>query len=336
MPVLFSTGAGNIRAAVAYFVQSQSGNILSIGSCRSAPQCPAVVMPSSGTLTIQQFGFPLLDLGGMTPTASLVDSQFTGLDLEGPVECSVYLENVTNVSVGLSQANADGDGVFTAGLCSRKSSLFQVDSPGTMTQDNDGYGYSQMYGAADQGVGGVIGDGIFDWFPTAGSGANAVPSLNIGGGYNSSTGPDIQYRGNSYLYPNTPMGERINSANGAGKPTQLAMYQSGFYSLDQSTATTYYIPYLVSNTSQYITYNLGQVWEFFNQGTGTAIIAVCNDGANHSCTAGENASGNLFNNRTHTNNQLVLSPGQSARVVSAQTGGGVNYWAVVYTNGVVN
>jgi hypothetical protein len=336
MPVLFTAGAGNIRAEVTYFVQSQSGNTLSIGSCRSTPQCPAVVLPSSGSLTIQQFGFPLLDLGGMTPTASLVDSQFTGLDLEGPVDCSIYLENAANVSIGLSQANADANGIFTAGFCSRKSVLFQVDSPGAMTQDNDGYGYSQMYGSAEQGTGGVIGDGLFDWYPTVGSGANSVPSLNIGGGYNSSTGPDIQYRGNSYLYPNTPMGERINSANGAGKPTQLAMYQSGFYSLDQSTPTTYYIPYLVGNTSQYITYNLGQVWEFFNQGSGTAVIAVCNNSTNRACSGRQNASGNLFNNLPHTNNQLILSSGQSARLVSAQTGSGVNYWAVVYTNGTIN
>jgi hypothetical protein len=336
MPVLFTAGAGNIRAGVTYFVQSQSGNTLSIGSCRSTPQCPAVVLPSSGTLTIEQFGFPLLDLGGLTPTAALVDSQFTGLDLEGPVDCSIYLENVTSVSIGLSQANTDGGGVPTAGLCTRKSSLFQVDSPGAVTEDNDGYGYNQIYGAADQGTGGVIGNGIFNWYPTAGSGANAVPSLNVGGGYDSSTGPDIQYRGNSYLYPNTPLGERINSANGAGKPTQLAMYQSGFYSLDQSTPTIYYIPYLVGNTSQYITYNLGQVWEFFNQGSGTAVIEVCNNSTNGSCTGRQNASGNLFNNVPHTNNQLVLLSGQSARLVSAQTGSGVNYWAVVYTNGTIN
>jgi hypothetical protein len=336
MPVLFAGTAGNVRQEVTYLVQSQSGNTLSIGSCRSTSQCPAVVLPSSGTLTIEQFGFPLLDLGGMTPTAALVDSQFTGLDLEGPVDCSVYMENVANVSIGLSQANAGGDGVYTAGLCSRKSSLFQVDSPAPITQDNDGYGYSQMYGGADQGTGGVIGDGIFNWYPTVGSGANSVPSLNIGGGYNSSTGPDIQYRGNSYLYPNTPIGERINSANGAGKPTQLAMFQSGFYSLDQSTPTIYYIPYLVANTNQYITYNLGQVWEFFNQGSATALIQVCNDSTNRSCTGKQVASGNLFNNVPHANNQLELLPGQSARLVSAQTGGGVNYWAVVYTNGTIN
>jgi hypothetical protein len=336
MPVLFTAAAGNIRAQVTYFVQSQSGNTLSIGSCRTISQCPAVALPSSGALKIEQFGFPLLDLGGSTPTASLVDSQFTGLDLEGPVDCSIYLENASNVSIGLSQTNAGADGVITAGFCSRKSSSFQIASPAAMTQDNDGYGYSQMYGSADQGTGGVIGDGIFDWYPTAGSGANSVPSLNIGGGYNSSTGPDIQYRGNSYLYPNTPMGERINSADGAGKPTQLAMYQSGFYSLDQSTPTIYYIPYLVGNTSQYITYNLGQVWEFFNQGSGVAVIEVCNNSTNRSCSGGQNASGNLYNNVPHTNNQLVLAPGQSARLVSAQTGGGVNYWAVVYTNGTIN
>ena len=335
MPVLFAAAAGNVRKEVTYFVQSQSGNTLSIGSCRSTSQCPAVVLPTSGTLTITQFGFPLLDLGGLTPTAALVDSQFTGLDMEGPVDCAIYLENTANVSIGISQTDASGDGVFTAGLCSRKSSLFQVDSPAPMTQDNDDYGYSQMYGSAEQGTGGVIGNGIFDWFPTVGSGANSVPSLNIGGGYNSSTGPDIQYRGNSYLYPNTPMGERINSANGAGTPEQLAMFQSGFYSLDQSTQSIYYIPYLVSNTNQYITYNLGQVWEFFNQGSGTAIIEVCNSSTNGTCTGGQNASGNLFNNVPHTSNQLILSSGQSARLVSAQTGGGVNYWAVIYTNGSI-
>ena len=336
MPVLFTAGAGNIRANVTYFVQSQSGNTLTMGLCRSVAQCPAVTAPSSGTLTITQFGFPLLDLGGLTPTAALVDSQFTGLDLEGPVDCAIYMENVTNVTVGLSQANSGTSRVFTAGLCSRKSSSFQVDSPGAITQDNDGYGYSQLFGAADQGAGSAIGNGIFDWYPTVGSGANSVPSLNIGGGYNSNTGPDIQYRGNSYLYPNTPLGERINSANGGGRPTQLAMYQSGFYSLDQSTPTTYYIPYLVSNANQYITYNLGQVWEFFNQGSGTAVIEVCNSSTNGACTGGQNASGNLFNNVPHTTNRLTLLQGQSARLVSAQTGGGVNYWAVVYTNGTIN
>jgi hypothetical protein len=337
MPVLFTTAAGNIRAEVTYFVQSQSGNTLSIGACRTTSECPAVDLPPSGALTIVQFGFPLLDLGGLTPTASLVDSQFTGLDLEGPVDCAVYLENVSNVSIGLSQTNpAAGNGVFTAGLCSRKSGSFQVDSPAAFTQDNDGSAYSQTYGSAYQGVSGVTGNGIFDWYPTAGSGANSVPSLNIGGGYDSSTGPDIQFRGNSYLYPNTPIGERINSADGAGTPTQLAMFHSGFYSLDQTTPTIYFIPYLVSNTNQYITYNLGQVWEFFNQGSAAATIQVCNSNTNGTCTGGENTSGNLFNNVEHTNNQLVLLPGQSARLISAQTGSGVNYWAVIYTNGTIN
>ena len=335
MPVLFSGAAGNVLKDVTYFVQSQSGNMLSIGACRSVSQCPTLVLPTSGSLTITQFGFPLLDLGGMTPSASLVDSQFTGLDMEGPVDCSIYLENTANVTIGISQTNAAGGGVFTAGLCSRKSSLFQVDSPTAMTQDNDNYGYSQMFGSAEQGASGTIGNGLFDWYPTAGSGANSIPSLNIGGGYNSNTGPDIQYRGNAYLYPNTPIGERINSANGAGTPTQLATYQSGFYSLDQSAQTVYYIPYLVSNTNQYITYNLGQVWEFFNQGSGVAIIEVCNNSANGACTGGQNTSGNLFNNAQHASNQLVLSPGQSARLVSAQTRSGVNYWAVVYTNGTI-
>jgi hypothetical protein len=336
MPVIFPTGSGNIRPNITYFVQSQSGNLLRIGACRTTSQCPAVALPSSGTLTITQFGYPLLDLGGLTPTASLVDSQFTGLDLEGPVDCAIYLENVANVSIGISQTSIGAvGGLLGAGLCSRKSSAFQINSPTVFTQDNDGTAYSQTFGSVDQSASSVLGSGIFDWYPTEGSGANSIPALNIGGG-DSTTGPDIQYRGNSYLYPNTPIGVRINSANGGGTATQLAMSQSGFYSLDQAAATTYYIPYLVGNTSQYITYNLGQVWEFFNQGSANATIQVCNSSTNGACTGGQNASGNLFNNVAHTNNQLVLAPGQSARLISAQTGSGVNYWAVTYTSGTIN
>jgi hypothetical protein len=338
MPVLFSTAAGNLRANVTYFVQSQAGNALRIGSCRSPSECPAVTLPSSGTAAIRQYGFPLLDLGGLTPTAALVDSQFTGLDLEGNIDCAIYLENTANVSIGVSQTNgSSAPGGFEASLCSRKSMSFSVNSAAALAEDNDGYGYSQTFGSAYQGTNfGAMGDGLFDWFPSDGNGSNSVPSLNIGGSYNWSTGPDLQLRGNAYIYPNTPIGERINTANGAGVPTQLAIFQSGFYSLDQSVATIYYIPYLLGNTNQYITYNLGQVWEFFNQGSGTATIEVCNSSTNGPCTAGQNASGNLFNNVPHTNNQLVLKQGQSARLVSAHTGGGVNYWAVIYTNGMID
>ncbi len=339
MPVIFTAGSGNVRSNIAYFIQSQSGNALSIGSCRTTSECPAVSLPSSGTSTIKQFGFPLLDLGGVTPNAALSDSQFTGLDLEGYVACAIYLENVVDVSIGISQTNgSSAAGGFDAPLCSRKSVGFAVDSPQPIAEDNDGYGYSQTDGGAFQGTNiGAIGNGLFDWFPTDGSGSNSIPSLNIGGSYNSNTGPDIQYRGTAFLYPNTPIGERINTANGAGAATQLAYYQSGFYSLDQTVATTYYIPYLVGNTNSYITYNLGEVWEFFNQGTGTATIRVCNSsGTNPSCTGGQNVSGNLFNNVAHANNQIVLTQGQSARIISAHTSSGVNYWAVIYTNGTIN
>jgi hypothetical protein len=337
MPVIFPAAFGNLRANVTYFVQSQSGNSLRIGACRSTSQCPAVSLPASGTATIKQFGFPLLDLGASNSTGALVDSQFTGLDLEGPIDCAVYMENTVNVSIGISQTGGGSVGPYPAGLCARKSMSFTVDAPAAILEDNDGYGYSQTFGSAFQGTNfGTIGNGLFDWYPTDGSGSNSVPSLNIGGSYDSGNGPDIQLRGNAYLYPNTPIGERINTANGAGNPTQLAIFQSGFYSLDQTTATTYYIPYLISNTNLYITYNLGQVWEFFNQGSGVATIQVCNNATNGACSGGQNASGNLFNNVPHANNQIVLKQGQSARLVSAHTGSGVNYWAVMYTNGTID
>lgn len=306
MPVRFTANSGNIHANWAYFILSQSGNTLSIGTQRAGS---AVTLPGSGTLTIQQTGYPLVDIGGVTPSQAVADSYFNGLDLEGPALGSVYCENCQKVAIGINQSTNS-----FLGLVFRSSGLMRVESMESgLTPDFDSISANTLLtGAIGPGIafGGNGWGVIYD-------GTNQMQGINLAVGNTKLNAPNIfNGGGNSFIRFNAAASESQVNVSATG--FTFGAFQSGYYVLEPTTSQTWILPAL--NNSSIFASLVSIRFKFNNTGTAAAIIQPS-----------ANTSGQLINNTAHTTNQVSLAAGQWAEFVGVLSNGGVTYWSLITT-----
>lgn len=306
MPVLFTASNGNLQANFTYFVLSQSGNTLSVGNCRG---CSAITLPGSGTLTIQQYGYPLLDLGGLlTSTQGMPSSTFTGLDLEGDALGSVYVENSTAVNLGINQVTNSKWGVVG------RQAQIEVHNMGPgITPDLDGNsGNSVWFGLVKKGV-------QFNQYPMGiyPDNTNNTQGLSLWpGGNQILAAPNLINRGNAFIYPNAPIGDTPQEVTTGAT---LSVLRSGYYACNSGSSQTYVLPAMSNGSVQSST--VGIRYKFNNIGAGACVIQPS-----------ANTSGQLINNAAHTTNQVSLSQGQWAEFIgSLNAAGSVTYWSVITT-----
>lgn len=307
MPVRFTAGSGNIVINQTYLVLTNDGTNISIGNSRGAS---AITLPGSGTLTIQQLGYPLLDLGGpITTTSGEPSSIFWGLDIEGGALGSIYAENSVGLDIHLNQVTNAGTGIVL-----RNSQATIRNSAAAFTIDEDGAsGASIMLGNVLKGPNVGYPMGLYT------DGSNSTPGLTVGPSMQrTSTAPDLVVKGsNGFLYPNVPWGETIQTA--VTSTRTIDIFRGGFYNCEQSGVATYTFGAALTNAALQSSQVGCRFW-FNNTGSANAVIAPST-----------NATGNLINNAAHTSNICTLAAGQWALFVGALSSGGTTYWSVITT-----
>lgn len=311
MPVKFTTGSGNIAAGVTYFVLSNNGTNLSVGSSRGGA---ALTLPTLSP-TITQLGYPLLDLGGLiTTTLGQPNSIFQGLDLEGSALGSIYAENCLGLDLHINQiTNGSGTGIVL------RSSQAIVRSYGSAFAIDDSSGSVIVFGGV------LKSPQPFLPYPVGlySDGTNSVPGFSIGTGLQTTVAaPNFVVKGNNgFIYPNAPFGETVQASLTA--TATVGIIRSGLYNCEQASAATYTFSAALTNAA-IISSQVGARFWFNNVGAGNATIVPST-----------NAAGNLINNTAHTNNQVLLTPGQWAYFVGSLSSGGTTYWSVI-TNGTIS
>jgi hypothetical protein len=128
MPITFTTTPPTgYTANIYYFVTSQSGNTIQVAPYRSAS---ATAATATGSCTISQYGYPLVELGG--PNAgSISDFHFSSIVTEGPGP-QVYLENAVN---GYVESIETTPGATTFVARNSGNILYQLTSGGSTDFD---------------------------------------------------------------------------------------------------------------------------------------------------------------------------------------------------------
>lgn len=334
MPVLLGANSGATKTGVVYFVLTNTGAAITLANFRGGA---AVTNGGSGTTTITQYGYPLMDLGGvLSSTSVLTASDIRNCDLETTPAAAgicIYRESCNGVTMMVNQMTSP-----TAGPndCMRNGCVFcqtiSINAAITPDWDSSSVTGNLMSGqrtintTAPNSGSGVFWDSnrgmaAFNIFgnvgttPPAGQGTVGLSDLYV-------AGPN----GGDQIYPYRPIGKRIWNVTGTTSLIWGNGYYSGYYSCEGS-GITLTLPAL-SNASIQASSN-GQAWYFINiNQAGTCIIKPS-----------ANSSGQFINNASAlTNNQVSLAAAsnttavvQWARFTAQVTNGGTTYWAVETT-----
>jgi len=132
LPVSFSSTNYGFKQYQTYMVLSVNGNTLTLGNQKSGS---AISATGSGSLTIQSYGMPDVEVVGRISGSLVQDSKFYGFDIEGNTTAALYLENCTNCKFDIGQLPAHANVVD---ICGRNASYNEIIAFCGATTDLDG------------------------------------------------------------------------------------------------------------------------------------------------------------------------------------------------------
>jgi hypothetical protein len=332
MPVQWAVAiGGGFNVSTTYFVLSRSvttgaGN-LTLGSQRAGP-----AITFSGTTTSQtlnQQGYPLLDLGGINGFGSLSNCVFKGLDLEGAGFADIYLEGCTAINVeSLTIVQEFSSTPKSVGMCLRnsiQSYIISLSSALRTDFDSTSAQKTLFYGAKSHGVS-----------PTALSPAgmfydqdNSMFGISLAA--DGPTGPPQLYNANGLfggmLVARIPMCQPQTSFT-AGTSTQIQAFNGGVVSLEVTTASqTFVLPNLVA-TATFINATVGMPMTLVNPGN-QATPQTCTISKFGTVGTGQSiiSAGSAFST-------ITLTAGSAVQLVAMKNAANtVSWWQVVSNNG---
>lgn len=197
LPVWVTTTGNGFTLGRTYMVNSVAGNTITLATSKSTA---AISATASGTLTLNSYGMPLVEVVGLGSTNACQGDHFEWLDLEGASTAPLYLENTSLgdyrlVSNATCQAMVVGRSVGYSKIRSDLAAWLDFDSNTAMSYEG----------------------ALSGWRQTAlpGRWQNSTLGLNeIGFG---SVNGDIQQRTGGFLYPS---GSGIGTKVGIGDSTQ--------------------------------------------------------------------------------------------------------------------
>lgn len=128
LPFVFTTiaGSSNIYANVVYYVTSVNANILTFSERKGDTN----ITPSgTGTVSINTWGFPAIEIGGVGTNPQIACSSFTGMDIEGHSSAPLHLQYVYK---------SDINPVQCGGVIARQVATTTVRCPDEPLTDFDG------------------------------------------------------------------------------------------------------------------------------------------------------------------------------------------------------
>jgi hypothetical protein len=307
MPVQFTSSADTtFVTGRSFFVLTQVGNNLTLGNYRGGS---ALTASGSTSPTIQQYGFPGLDLGGISPVAGAITaSSFTGLDLEGPSCAVCYVEDGENVVVELHEVSQAANVIHVVLRQSLFVSIGGFAAPITLDMDGFNPGTNRLMGPAiNSASGGNIGKnngaaGLYYDYTNALWGL----SLNPAG----QQAPDLIHRGpqGGFLAPIVSIGQKISQYPYATSTLDPSV--SGCFVGSNATAQTYTLPSL--NNAFGSAGNGGLIFEVVAYGAGTITVA--------------GPANKLFGSGANGKSNCVIPQGASAKFIADPADG---IWVVM-------
>lgn len=294
LPVSFTATNYGVTVDLTYLVLSVVGNAITIGATKTGAANSAT---GTGSLTLESWGMPCLELGSLNSNAAISNSRFTDVDVEGRAAVGVYVENCNSIGVDLTSlpANRKSDIVM------RNAQYCRIQStPPAITDFDANSGTSQFYGARStqyqrscQGL----------WRDTALS----TSALAINGGV-TTPGGDIHVRLNGLLYPSSPFGRKQYQRDAT---IGLTAAQAGDVIFAGATGQTFTLPTIVTDTAPGVS-NIGAWFEIWNVSANSVTVAT--DGTQ------------LFN-KVAAKTSVTLAAGNSILAVATKDNSGNLFWA---------
>lgn len=178
MPVVL-TGSGNgFNANTTYLVASVVGNVITL-----KPDVTASAIVASGAmgLTLTSWGFPNLEITRQSGTASVKNSKWQHIDIEGAATAGCYIDGAGQVDISFAEHPSARD----HDLVLRKSAFVRVVSMNALKSDFDGDGASAQVSGQRERIIGNEGTGI--WLDST-NGSRGISLTGYSGGAEVTTG----------------------------------------------------------------------------------------------------------------------------------------------------
>lgn len=295
MTVRFTATNYGITANYIYVVQSVASNTLTLGTSRTTA---AITATGTGSLTLETYGFPNIELIASSGSGSrIAGSTFGLIDTEGDTTVGLYCENVSTSYIFLHDipVNALTSVVF------RNTTYTEIHSVNSASTDFDANSASNSW---FYGTRGTIRQrpGLGMWNDTT----LGSQVLQLWSGAPGQKAGDLSPRSGFFLYPLYGMGERVLPNNG----TALGGNDGGDIVFNGSGTSTYTLPTIVGDTAP-ASSHIGLWYEFYN--VGSATITINTDGTQ------------VFNKVVGKTSTTVVA-GSSLKVIAVKDVNGNLFW----------
>lgn len=295
MPVSYSSAGFGFSAGQVYVVASVAGNTITLAPSRNGSE---VTASGSGSLTGRTYGFPNVELTGLGANGGVSNSTFDHVDVEGQATSALYLENTKAVHVVVAEVPSTA----LVDVVGRNMDQCSVTSMNSAWTDFDANSTSSMFTGNRHGMYQRLLRG-FTFDSTKG-----VHGLQVGAGQNNVDTADLQSRQAGFLYPAAGMGQRIYPRDSG---LTLSGLNAGRVVFAGSSATTFTLPTILTDTSNPGASHVGMVFDVVNVGAGTLTI---------------NTNGTQLFNKVTGKTGLTVAPQNGLELTAAKDNGGNLFW----------
>lgn len=302
MPVFIST-AGNpngFTTNATYFVVSSAANVIQLSANLGGT---AKTSTGTATMAVNTYGYPALEVWSInapTSTTGLVNSIFTGIDVEGNTSAKIVAQNINSINFKINFC----DFVSGAEFCARDVSGCGVEYYGS------GVGLD-ISSSSQVTWTGRINSIIGTTSPVGTYRLGTVPLTSFGG--------DVRY----------PALTNMSSALGNWNKTYQPI---GMAATDRTASKTFtgydYGPSTYSGAGGH-TFTLPTVTDVSATNTTIGLWYSFHNSSAASLTVGTNGTQTFGNQAGKTS--FVLPAGASVKCTGAKTTGGTLYWIAEYT-----
>lgn len=297
MVLTFATTNYGFTLGQAYVVQTVAGNNLTIGPSRTG----TVITPSgSGTLTLNTYGFPCIEVTAADNLSHVTSSFINHIDAEGTSSASLYLEGPQRCEFGISSA----PNTTLVDIVGRNVSYSRLKSAAIVSTDFDSASTSsEFWGSRKASFQRQLRGLFFDSSVQA-------SALQLGGGNAGQVGGDLQLRANGFVYPVSPMGEKIFPRD---TTITLAGSNGGTVVYANTSAQTFTLPTIITDVASVnlAASHVGLVFDVHNVGSGTITI---------------NTDGTQTMNKVAGRITTTVTPGNRLKLTAAKDNSGNLFW----------
>ncbi len=294
MVASFTTTANGFTLTRAYVVKSVSSNTITLANSRTAA---AVSATGTGSMTLETYGHPNIEVTSSSATSNIVTSEFSGIDSEGAAGAGLYIENASLTKFALRTCPT-----ASQQLVVRTTTNSEFTSREPITADIDGGSADSHYYGARNNQTQRGGSGI--WYDSSlGSGVLGINGASF------ARGGDAYRRAGFFIYPTTGWGERIQQWD---TTATFDGTNCGDIIFNGAAGQTVTLPTIVTDSSTPASSHLGMWCDFINVSANSLTVAT--------------GGGQLFNN-VGGKTGLTVASQTGLRVVACKTSSGTLFWA---------